>query len=355
MSLGAHLIKIAPGDQDPDIFYENVLRAFRCLLARPRWSRIWTVQKCVLPFHATIICGPFTFNWRAMLQASLLFESHAASCCKPYITRSNPRNQAVIREIRQLFAQLAELGALRDKQLLSLPRSNPANLLKVLYRFTSRNATDDRDKIYGLLSLLGGPNPYPVVADYTKSITHLYEDITWKIISDLRSFRILHDNVFKVKVAHFKSSSQIQRNVPSLATWAMDWGRSLPKLKRFSLIDFRNRLQPPATYSRTARGGVLGVPAWHILTVDWVSELHLGSRSDIMRFWKKAALPMSTPCPSLSKLVLDGSHTCLRVALPHLKNIITTDSQKQNIWAGKTLRYLLLGLKTTNQTFGRTC
>jgi hypothetical protein len=51
------------------------------------WTRIWTVQECVLPYHAIVIHGPFTLPWRTMLKAAACFDYRLDSCCGALVSR----------------------------------------------------------------------------------------------------------------------------------------------------------------------------------------------------------------------------------------------------------------------------
>jgi hypothetical protein len=176
ISIGDHFDQIL-GGRDPVLFYQEVACSSRDFYSRHWWTRIWTAQECVLPLQATILYGPFTFEWPLLLQVSITIENHAASCCKSYISHLGLPSQAALREVQQLCLKLAEIGVLRDSRLLSSPRGS-SDLVGILHQFLPRDASDPRDRIYGLLRLLEARYLNAINPDYSKSVEHVYEDAT---------------------------------------------------------------------------------------------------------------------------------------------------------------------------------
>ncbi|KAK0639771.1 hypothetical protein B0T16DRAFT_395437 [Cercophora newfieldiana] len=56
-------------------------RAVHYLTTLPWWSRIWTVQECLLPPRATLLYGPVSMPWWMFPMAAKNFERHRNTCC----------------------------------------------------------------------------------------------------------------------------------------------------------------------------------------------------------------------------------------------------------------------------------
>lgn len=187
----------------------------------PWWTRIWTAQECVLPIQATICYGPFTFDWRTMLQVSAIIERPVASCCEPFISHLGAQSQVAMRNIRHLCLKLFELGTTRDNRLLSSQSFQGRDLLGILHQFFPRDATDARDKVYGLLGLLESRYFDLIDPDYTNSIEHVYEDATFTIIC-ANGFPQILDNLCHQRMSIWKHHFREPRYLAPLASWAVD-------------------------------------------------------------------------------------------------------------------------------------
>ncbi|KAI1179074.1 heterokaryon incompatibility protein-domain-containing protein [Nemania sp. FL0916] len=166
LALGSHLRWIAhlqyEADDVPATFRTNTRQALHWLGTRPWWDRIWTVQECILPKNSELLYGPIRIPWGLFLTGISNFQKHRTSCCADVPGIHDMLNNLVDRVLPCLIlhrychdddAQLAHLsGGLEDpSHVVSLFR--PESLL---WTFRHRDAKDERDKIYGLLSLLRG-------------------------------------------------------------------------------------------------------------------------------------------------------------------------------------------------------
>lgn len=85
LGLGSHLDYIAhlqyEPDDEPATFRTNTRQALHWLGTRPWWSRIWTVQECILPRNSELLYGAVRLPWRRFLTAISNFQKHRTSCC----------------------------------------------------------------------------------------------------------------------------------------------------------------------------------------------------------------------------------------------------------------------------------
>lgn len=117
------------------IYYERtspMIRALNKFVQRPYWSRTWVVQEIVSARNIRIHCGPCYTSWEQLSNAVAVFYQPL-----PF----------VIVGVSNVFA----LIALREKQQKA--RSPGLELFDCIKWTEEFEATDPRDKIYGLLAM----------------------------------------------------------------------------------------------------------------------------------------------------------------------------------------------------------
>lgn len=165
---------------DSQTHLTHARRAAHWLASRDWWSRIWTVQECVLPRDATIIYGPVEMPWAVLLNGILHFRRHRDTCC------ATPPG---VHSMLNLHAEtLSELHALR----LARQAGVPVSLASLLHKFRHRGATDPLDKVYALLPLVtewyGAP---PLVPSYGKPAAQVYVETMTHVIQASGALDIL--------------------------------------------------------------------------------------------------------------------------------------------------------------------
>lgn len=115
------------------------------LLDLPWWKRIWTVQEAILPKQAYVMCGTIPLPLFAVLAAHSHFAEH--TCC------------ADILNLNTFHTTLRAIDVVRQS-----PRTADS-LTFALHIFQSRQAGDQRDKIFGLMAICGNVDMFH--ADYT--------------------------------------------------------------------------------------------------------------------------------------------------------------------------------------------
>ncbi|WAO94944.1 HET domain-containing protein [Fusarium falciforme] len=170
----------------------------------PWWTRIWTVQECILPQRATFIYGPVSIELSFMLQVFSALSRHMlADCCSTTGAQTNP----------ELMPHLRKLGlAMRPiDQLRSERREGPKlSLWTALGVTRSRFATDDRDRVFGVLGLVNSWIREPIVPKYRAKTEEIYTLATLDEILATNSLSPLH----------FPLQKDIYPDVPS---WVIDW------------------------------------------------------------------------------------------------------------------------------------
>ncbi|KAH7246888.1 heterokaryon incompatibility protein-domain-containing protein [Fusarium solani] len=145
-----------------------------------------TVQECILPQRATFIYGPVSIELAFMLQAFSALSRHMlADCCSTTGARTNP----------ELMPHLRKLGlAMRPiDQLRSERREGPElSLWTALGVTRSRFATDDRDRVFGVLGLVDSWMKDPIVPNYRAKTEEIYTLATLDEVLATNSLLTLH-------------------------------------------------------------------------------------------------------------------------------------------------------------------
>jgi len=137
------------------------------LIALPWWNRIWTVQETALPRECVVLCGRLEIPWTTLVAAVRNFQKHHNEMCCARTVSSLKGFRAKVEHIEH-----AQEGA---------------NVGTIFQRFRDRGATDDRDKVFGLLafSALG------MGADYAATLESVFTRTTRKVIAQTGTLKVL--------------------------------------------------------------------------------------------------------------------------------------------------------------------
>ncbi|KAK0649992.1 hypothetical protein B0T16DRAFT_411009 [Cercophora newfieldiana] len=174
--------------------------ALDALLARPWWSRTWTVQEVWHGKNAILQCGGTTLKWKTFEKAMSYQEGWDDVGYQVKETARWPRWNALKRRYG-LAIHIAK------KRLLD------SRLSDLLWNMWDREATDPRDKVFAVLGLVGDENPKPQLQpDYTKPMHQVYREAAASVIISENSLDLL-----------LAASGTRARD--GLPTWVPDWRR----------------------------------------------------------------------------------------------------------------------------------
>ncbi|KAH7347015.1 heterokaryon incompatibility protein-domain-containing protein, partial [Pyrenochaeta sp. MPI-SDFR-AT-0127] len=122
------------------------LIAFQSIVMQPWWDRIWCVQEVILPPKVTVLYGRFTAPFQMYVDAAENLEHHRSTCCKDVLLLSEGQS-AAIDDYGQKVLTIAESGRLWQERAMT-------TLMTLLRFYYPKDATDPRDKVYGLLGLV---------------------------------------------------------------------------------------------------------------------------------------------------------------------------------------------------------
>ncbi|ORY14533.1 heterokaryon incompatibility protein-domain-containing protein [Clohesyomyces aquaticus] len=205
--------------------------ALRCMMNNPWtpwWSRIWVVQEVVMPREVKIVYGNVSAPWTILADAARFYAVHTRSCCSKVAAIMSQDCLKVLLDFSQRISAIEifrkaynaensnEEEAAQELESLNTEIGSDEieerSLLSLLQQFRDRQATDPRDKIYALLSLVKHrPGQQILSPDYSLSEIEVFRGATLKCISDTGSLSVLN-------------STFIRKLRQDLPTWMPDWG-----------------------------------------------------------------------------------------------------------------------------------
>ncbi|KAI1341405.1 HET-domain-containing protein [Xylariaceae sp. FL0016] len=197
-------------------------RALALLFGRTWFTRAWVIQEIVLARSTTVLCGPYVFDWDAMVTVSHYLATH---------TSTNTFRAHVFDDLdaRSLsYKNPTKLEAVKKDMI----GGSGHVLLHSLIRCRSYDASNDHDKVYALLGLATPKDhdfPDVLYPDYHLSVAKLYRDVTKYILENVEGLHVL---------AH--SEGDDFRTITGLPSWVPDWsvraelGLRITGYKRFS-------------------------------------------------------------------------------------------------------------------------
>ncbi|KAJ0159780.1 Heterokaryon incompatibility protein 6, OR allele [Colletotrichum tanaceti] len=183
----------------------SVGRTLRALMECPWWSRMWTLQECVAPGAATVLWGPLSIPWASVLGAgSRILRGVPSEGWEDHLNAINwEANFSAVAV--PLLSLDGETKARHDAECRI-----PA--LDLFWRYTQRQATDPRDRVYALLPWVGHALESVASSDYEVGYEELYGRVTADLIRSDRSLLPLMG----------RPPGEVPLEGPS---WVLDWVR----------------------------------------------------------------------------------------------------------------------------------
>ncbi|KAH8597879.1 heterokaryon incompatibility protein-domain-containing protein [Bisporella sp. PMI_857] len=179
----------------------GVARALAHIFKRPWWLRVWIVQELSLAKQdmARVRCGGMVLPWLYFLITAYAIES-SWFIIDSIISSGFPDERL------DAFMQGIRMAQCR--------RTTPAGpcftLLELLNQHRDCEATDPRDKVFGLLGLSGDVDNIGIKPDYTISPQETYTDLFKKHVAATRSLDMI-------------CAGRHPRNFNDLPSWVPDW------------------------------------------------------------------------------------------------------------------------------------
>ncbi|KAE9376524.1 HET-domain-containing protein [Stipitochalara longipes BDJ] len=174
------------------------------LLYRDYWNRIWVVQETFFAQEAVVQCGHASIAWENLIHAQKVFAD---------ADFTNYEEIETLRDVDSIFT-LAWGGPVSLAPRDPDDENNTISLESVLYWHKSKDASDPRDKVYGILNLVEKSEAALIEVDYRKTVKEVYTAAVKAIIQTTHSLDIIS----------FYSTRDV--NLHNLPSWVPDLSSS---------------------------------------------------------------------------------------------------------------------------------
>jgi hypothetical protein len=146
-----------------DLRSTELLEHFIGFFESPWWKRLWTVQEHALARCVVFQYGKHILSGEVVLQLTKHLYIHLATCC----TNIYDSDSGAYTSLSTCFIMLQALEHVQTTR-------DFRGFFYWVFSFSSREVTDPRDKIYGLLALATGDEVGLIEPDYTCSIQEVF-------------------------------------------------------------------------------------------------------------------------------------------------------------------------------------
>jgi hypothetical protein len=208
--------------EDPGVFGIGAWKALADFVSRPYWSRLWVMQEIVLSkSELAIACGGRSILWgRLYMGLSLLSNdlSVAGACLYHDLDYEN-ENSAAERFEAIWLPFVDRLARLRKLSMLYRIKDRVGGSLysidTIVPLAQTAHQTDEKDKVYGVLSLINERIVKLIEPDYTLSTEETYLNFVMAAIKATQSLDIVCQSRF---------NSSRRKKIP---TWVVDLSAEL--------------------------------------------------------------------------------------------------------------------------------
>ncbi|KAJ9604904.1 hypothetical protein H2200_010293 [Cladophialophora chaetospira] len=183
------------------------------------WKRVWIVQELSCAPHVVLFGGGEELEWD--LLATFLGD-------RPYADAFHGtfgHQDDLCPLLKEIFVDVQRI---QHQRKIVRSFSHPSALLDVLARFRDTEASDPRDKIYGLLGLVS--ERHGIIPDYSKSAQEVFIEVTAAHINMTETLDIICQNPFQPK---FRRRVEDMRSI-TLPSWTADFSEKHPNALLFA-------------------------------------------------------------------------------------------------------------------------
>ncbi|KAL8897638.1 MAG: hypothetical protein Q9207_007110 [Kuettlingeria erythrocarpa] len=175
----------------PAPFTDDIYQSFYCLFKRSWFGRLWIWQEVLLATDAAeVSCGDSTMTWTSFAKAVLSLGY-----------RTPP---PVPQDFSEVLFRIWPLCTTRHEY----------RLRELLYETRFAQCSDQRDRVYGILSLVEERERLGIRPDYNKSVRDVYHDVMVR-------------NSFVKEVRSLLPCCELRDGTQAMASWIPDW--SVPR------------------------------------------------------------------------------------------------------------------------------
>lgn len=192
---------VGEASEDSKLFLRNLAdgiwtppHLLDCFFARPYFSRVWVVQEVALSKSITMMCGDAAVEWTGLMQGEYLRQLYSSSYYETFPTLFRLRRQH-------------HLGG--------------ATLLDALLLGRGCNASDPRDKVFGLLGIVSEKSRPR--ADYSLSTAEVYTQVAMYLPKvQRRALNVILGNLCR-------RSDEARAQIKDLPSWVPNWNQCGPR------------------------------------------------------------------------------------------------------------------------------
>jgi hypothetical protein len=165
--------------RDPSQFGEGNWRALHQLINRRYWSRMWILQEAAMGRKDTpVLCGQQTLPWIDVSRTFWLLNK------TDEVLNKFMKNELEEKGLEFSISTWSTLSTVSELQVLQDAENGhkPGNLYRLLHLGRTVFASDPRDKVYGILNLMGQDLASLIKPDYTANLLEVYTDFAWNTI-----------------------------------------------------------------------------------------------------------------------------------------------------------------------------
>lgn len=196
----------------------HLFELFRAFVTCPWWSRIWVVQEIAVGTVVTIQYGTIILPWEDLVATANVWSLPR--------TRQVATTAGIEPENLKVFALFANQLTGLEQTRRKWHAENGTDLVRLLQEFSDRQASDDRDKVYGLLSLAKQDQEY-IRPDYKLDVFETYRATALALIERGRSLACW-------------AGDQKRKFNKGLPSWIPDWSTAVDTGDKHRLDLFDN-------------------------------------------------------------------------------------------------------------------
>lgn len=258
--------------------WQNVARLFD----RSYWRRVWVRQEVALAKGIVVLCGDQMMSWDALIEAAIFLNENTADF-EPIAAEMTRYTSG--------YHDAIGMDILREMVL----KDNQVPLEDVMLHLRQCECTDQRDKVYGALGLVGpGVN---IAVDYGLDKVAIYTDAAIAAINSTNSLNTV------CACQNLNRGTGLPSWVPDLEA---DWtARKLRRTENLDTLGSAGGFAKPIYSFRRREDGLFSLKARGVV-VDTISEVCAEFDSDetlfeVLEEWRALAVKaLSALHPSLS-------------------------------------------------------
>lgn len=249
---------------------DQSLPALAALFEREYWNRLWIVQEIFNAASIYVYCGSSQpIPWAVYQTASRVFQQY-----KRDLEDFLPKNHSIVPRKQYSYSQILALsGPGSLPELDSLASLGDEALLEVLRACRWKLSSDPKDKVFGILGILGKEVREEFAIDYGKSVKEVFTDVIDFLLTTTEHLDVICEAI------HFP----VHTSSANLPTWVPDWSH-IPATSAISLspgTDFAASRDAKANYKFLGEWRnqlqisaiPLGSISWHGITVGTLCTL----------------------------------------------------------------------------------